>query len=55
MYTVDQMCNMVDFLADDIFVKFGGCILRQVIGIPLGTNCAPFLADLFLYSYQVNF
>ena len=23
MYTADQMCNMVDFLADNIFVKFG--------------------------------
>ena len=52
MYTTDQMCNMVDFLADDIFVKLGGgggCIFHQVIGIPIGTNCAPFLADLFLY------
>ena len=28
---------------------------RQVIGIPLGTNCAPLLADLFLYSYQNEF
>ena len=44
------MCNMVDFLADNIFVKFGGCIFHQVIGIPIGTKCAPFLADLFLYS-----
>ena len=22
-----------------------------MIGIPMGTNCAPLLADLFLYSY----
>ena len=56
MYTADQMCNMVDFLADNIFVKFeGGCIFHQVIGIPVGTNCAPFLADLFLYSYESEF
>ena len=51
MYTVDQTCNMVDFLADNIFVKFRECIFHQVIGIPIGTNCAPFLTDLFLYSY----
>ena len=49
------MCNMVDFLADNIFVKFGGCIFHQVIGIPIGTNCVPFLADLFLYSYESEF
>ena len=24
MYTADQMCNMVDVLADNIFVKFEG-------------------------------
>ena len=28
---------------------------RQVIGIPMGTNCAPLLADLFLYSYENEF
>ena len=36
MYTVDQMCNMVDVLADNMFVKFGGCIFHHVIGIPIG-------------------
>ena len=30
-------------------------IFRQVIGIPMGTNCAPLLADLFLYSYENEF
>ena len=50
LYIADQICRMVEFLIDNIFVKFGGCLFRQVIGIPIGTNCAPFLADLFLYS-----
>ena len=55
LYTADQICRMVEFLIDNIFVKFGGCLFRQVIGIPMGTNCAPLLADLFLYSYERNF
>ena len=55
LYTADQICRMVEFLIDNIFVKFGGCLLRQVIGIPMGTNCAPLLADLFLYSYESEF
>ena len=46
---------MVEFLIDNILVKFGGCPFRQVIGIPMGTNCAPLLADLFLYSYESEF
>ena len=33
----------------------GGRLFRQVIGIPLGTNCAPLLADLFLCSYENEF
>ena len=58
MYTADQICNMTDFLEGNTFVKFGGGggdLLSQVIGIPMGTNCAPLLADLFLYSYESEF
>ena len=28
---------------------------RQVVGIPMGTNCAPLVADLFLFSYGRDF
>ena len=37
------------------FVEFGGRIFKQIIGIPMGTICAPLLADLFLYSYEAEF
>ena len=40
---------------DNIFVQFGGCLFFQVIGIPIGTNCAPLHANLFLYSYENEF
>ena len=46
---------MVEFLIDNVFVKFGECLFRQVIGTPMGTNCAPLLAGLFLYSYESEF
>ena len=39
----------------NIFVQFGGQVFQQTIGIPMGTNCAPLLADLFLYSYESDF
>ena len=52
MFTADSICEMIEFLIDNIFVQFGGRLFRQVIGIPMGTNCAPLLADLFLYSYE---
>ena len=55
MYTADNICKMIEFLIDNIFVHFGGCLFCQVIGIPMGTNCAPLLADLFLTHMKTNF
>ena len=52
MYTADNICKMIEFLIDNTFVQFGGCLFRQVTRIPMGTNCVPLLADLFLYSYE---
>ena len=43
------------FMIDNIFVECGGVIFQQVIGIHMGTNCAPLLADLLLYSYEAEF
>ena len=46
---------MLEFLVDNIFVVFAGKVFQQVVGIPMGTNCAPLLADIFLYSYEAEF
>ena len=54
-YTEKEIIKMLEFLVDNIFVEFGGQIFQQTIGIPMGTNCAPLLADLFLYSYEADF
>ena len=40
---------------DNIYVRFGGQLFRQMVGIPMGTNCAPLSANLFLYSYENEF
>ena len=44
--------KQIEFLVGNIHVRFGGQLFRQMAGIPMGTNCAPLLADLFLYSYE---
>ena len=54
-YTANDICKMIEFLVDNIYVRFGGQLFRQMVGIPMGTNCAPLLADLFLYSYENEF
>ena len=36
-------------------MQFGTKLYRQVVGIPIGTNCAPLVADLFLFCYERDF
>jgi hypothetical protein len=43
---------MLEFLIDNIFVFFGGRVFQQTVGIHMGKNCAPLVADLILYSYE---
>ena len=43
-----NVCDALTVLLDNIFIRFGTKLYRQVIGIPMGTNCAPLVADLFL-------
>ena len=40
---------------DNTDVRLGGQLFRQMIGIPMRTDWAPLLADLFLYSYENEF
>ena len=49
------LCLAIDFLIDNIYVRFGSSVFRQVIGIPMGTNSAPFLDDLFLHTLEYDF
>jgi hypothetical protein len=43
---------MLEFLIDNIHVVVGGQVFQQSVGILMGTNVAPFLADLFLYEAE---
>ena len=37
------------------FISLGTKLYRQVVGIHMGTNCAPVVADLFLFRYERDF
>jgi hypothetical protein len=45
---------MIEFLIDNMFVILGGRVFQQTISIPMGTNCAPLLPDLFFDSYAAD-
>ena len=47
------MCDA--HLLDNIFIRFGSKLYRQIVGIPMSTNCAPLVSDLFLFCYERHF
>ena len=49
------MCDALHYLLHNIFIRFGSKLYRQIVGIPMGTNCAPLVADLFLFCYERDF
>ena len=54
-WSCQNVCDALTFLLDNIFIQFSTKLYRQVVGIPMGTNCAPLVADLFLFCYERDF
>ena len=46
------MCDTLHYLNDNILIRFGLKLYRQIVGIPMNTNCAPLVAYLFLFCYE---
>ena len=55
LWSCQNVCDALSYLLDDIYIRFGTKLYRQIVGIPMGTNCAPLVADLFLYCYERDF
>ena len=55
LWSCQKVCDALVYLLDNIFIRFGTKLYRQTIGIPMVTNCAPLVADLFLFCYERDF
>ena len=44
-WSCQNVCDALSFLLDNIYI----------VGVPMGTNCAPLVADLFLFCYERDF
>ena len=51
MWNCAELCDDFTFIC----VQFEGMVDQQIVGIPFGTNSAPFIADLFLFCYEREF
>ena len=44
--------SLINLLIDSIYVTLGERVYKQDIGIPMGTDSAPFISNLYLYSKE---
>ena len=54
-WSCQNVCDALTFLLDNIFIRFCTKLYRKEVGISMGTNCAPLVADLFLFCYERDF
>ena len=45
LWSCQNVCDALSFLLYNIYIRFGTKLYRQIVGIPMGTNCAPLVAD----------
>ena len=50
-----ELMEMIRFVVSNTYFQFGGRVYKQVIGIPMGTDCAPWIANLTLFAYEFVF
>ena len=55
LWSCQNVCEALIYLLDNIYIRFGTKLYRQIVCIPMGTNCAPLVADLFLFCYERDF
>ena len=51
---VQQVIDLFNYLINNIYIQVGSVVFKQAIGIPMGTDCAPLIADLFLFSSLIS-
>ena len=55
LWSCQNVCEALIYLLDNIYIRFCTKLYRQIVGIPMGTNCAPLVAVLFLFCYERDF
>jgi hypothetical protein len=51
----EEVLDLIGSIVDSAYVKFAGCVYKQVSGVPMGSNCSPLLADLTLLALEFKY
>ena len=46
---------MVTWLINNTYFTFGNHFYQQTVGIPMGADAAPLIADLFMFYYEFTY
>ena len=55
LWFCQNVCDALIYLLDNIFIRFDTKLHRQIVEIPMGTNSAPLVANLYLFCYERDF
>ena len=53
--TAVHLVELFNYLIDNIFECVDGSVFSNVSVSPMGTDCAPVVANLFLFAYEYEF
>ena len=54
-FRVTDMMEILEFILDNIYVKYGEKVFKQVIGIPIGLDSGQDIANLLLFCYESDY
>ena len=52
LWSWQNVCDALSYILDNVYTRFGNKLYRQIVGIPMSTNCAPLVADFVLFCYE---
>ena len=52
---MEDIKSVLEYVIYNAYFQIGDKVFRQIIGIPMGSDPAPFIANLFLYVYENRF
>ena len=55
LFSKENVHAMIDYIVDNAIFQAGNKAMRQLIGIPMGTDPAPFMANLYLFFYEFHY
>ena len=54
-FTPESLLECLNYLIHNAYIIFDGNLYRQAIGIPMGTNAGPHVANIYLHQYKIHY